>query len=204
MQATTKALGILVIVALVGCEKERDPVTVGTGNQGASGTGGNQAAADGGSAGAAGGSGGSTGGSGSGGAAGAGATGGSGGGTGIDARPSQPAADAGNATGPKCGAATCAAGMVCCNASCGICAPPNGACIQLACDPKPPAGGACRTDADCRLFDDYCTGCDCRALARSDPNPVCNSAGVMCYRQPCGLKVALCQSGRCVTVNVPL
>lgn len=39
-------------------------------------------------------------------------------------------------TGPDCGSSTCAAGQVCCNASCGICTPPDGVCIQLACDPK--------------------------------------------------------------------
>jgi hypothetical protein len=38
------------------------------------------------------------------------------------------------ATGPACGSATCATGQVCCNASCGICTPPGGACIQIACD----------------------------------------------------------------------
>jgi len=39
-------------------------------------------------------------------------------------------------TGPDCGSNTCAAGQVCCNASCGICTPPDGVCIQLACEPK--------------------------------------------------------------------
>lgn len=33
-----------------------------------------------------------------------------------------------------CGRTTCAAGQVCCNASCGICTPPDGACIQIACE----------------------------------------------------------------------
>jgi hypothetical protein len=36
--------------------------------------------------------------------------------------------------GEPCGERTCGAGMVCCNASCGICTPPGGACIQVACD----------------------------------------------------------------------
>jgi hypothetical protein len=35
--------------------------------------------------------------------------------------------------GPACGARRCAAGQVCCNASCGICTPPGGACIQIFC-----------------------------------------------------------------------
>src|SRR5262245_50613762 len=37
--------------------------------------------------------------------------------------------------GVACGSATCAAGEVCCNESCGICTPPDGACIEIACDP---------------------------------------------------------------------
>lgn len=36
-------------------------------------------------------------------------------------------------TGEPCGSTVCAAGLVCCNASCGICTPPGGACIQIAC-----------------------------------------------------------------------
>lgn len=35
--------------------------------------------------------------------------------------------------GDRCGDVTCGAGQVCCNASCGICTPPDGACIQIAC-----------------------------------------------------------------------
>ncbi len=35
----------------------------------------------------------------------------------------------------RCGNNTCGAGEFCCNASCGICAPAGGACIQLFCEP---------------------------------------------------------------------
>jgi hypothetical protein len=35
--------------------------------------------------------------------------------------------------GERCGDTTCGAGQVCCNSSCGICTPPDGACIQIAC-----------------------------------------------------------------------
>lgn len=35
--------------------------------------------------------------------------------------------------GEPCGMTTCEKGMVCCNASCGICAPPDGVCTQIAC-----------------------------------------------------------------------
>lgn len=36
--------------------------------------------------------------------------------------------------GEPCGAVTCGDGLVCCNASCGICTPPDGACIQIVCE----------------------------------------------------------------------
>lgn len=35
--------------------------------------------------------------------------------------------------GEACGDTTCGDGLVCCNSSCGICTPPGGACIQIAC-----------------------------------------------------------------------
>jgi len=36
----------------------------------------------------------------------------------------------------SCGKNTCAAGQVCCNASCGICTDPGMMCIQMACPPQ--------------------------------------------------------------------
>jgi hypothetical protein len=99
------------------------------------------------------------------------------------------------ATGPACGPKTCAAGQVCCNESCGICTPPGGACTQQFCeDPKP---SACKADSDCRTFSDYCTGCDCRALAQSQPDPVCPGPGVQCLVDPCDGQTAVCRSGQC-------
>jgi hypothetical protein len=56
----------------------------------------------------------------------------------------------------------------------------------------------CAADADCRLFDDYCTGCDCRALAQGEPDPVCKGPGVRCIRQPCGDRRAVCDKGKCL------
>jgi hypothetical protein len=60
--------------------------------------------------------------------------------------------------------------------------------------------GACRIDEDCRLFDDYCTGCQCLALRTSDPNPKCAGPGVKCVQAPCANKMAACQSFRCAVV----
>jgi hypothetical protein len=98
--------------------------------------------------------------------------------------------------GPLCGAARCAAGMVCCNASCGICTPPNGGCTKQICVP-PAGGGACTSDADCRLEADYCTGCNCRALAAGQTLPACTGPGVRCLLDPCDLSTARCTNGTC-------
>lgn len=60
--------------------------------------------------------------------------------------------------GEPCGTNTCGAGTVCCNAACGMCAAPNVACTQQACD-------TCASDRDCisaggdpsaRCVDGYC------------------------------------------------
>jgi hypothetical protein len=64
------------------------------------------------------------------------------------------------------------------------------------------AGGACVTDADCRLVDDYCTGCDCRALGRTDPDPTCSGPGVQCLVAPCASKKPACQAGQCAAASV--
>ena len=111
---------------------------------------------------------------------------------------------AGGGSGPACGSRTCAAGQVCCNPSCGICTPPDGFCTQQVCDPGDAAAGTpatCRQDADCRLFSDYCTGCDCRALAREEKDPGCSGPGVRCLVDPCQNKAAACQGGKCLVVN---
>jgi hypothetical protein len=55
----------------------------------------------------------------------------------------------------------------------------------------------CKTDSDCRTVADYCTGCDCRALATGAPDPTCTGPGVRCLVDPCLNKTAVCQSGRC-------
>ena len=63
--------------------------------------------------------------------------------------------------------------------------------------PTTPAAGACTTDADCRLFADYCTGCDCRVLAKDDKDPTCDGPGVKCFADPCMKKTAVCEAGKC-------
>ncbi len=102
--------------------------------------------------------------------------------------------------GERCGAKTCPVGQVCCNASCGICTPPDGMCTQQFCEETPAvvAAGTCAGDGDCHLVSDYCTGCDCRSLAKGEPDPVCEGPGVRCLMDPCQVKRAACVAGRCV------
>lgn len=98
----------------------------------------------------------------------------------------------------SCGDRRCGTGEYCCNPSCGICAPMGAMCIQLAC--APPTTGGCTTDADCRTFSDYCTGCNCDALSASEPDPLCSGPGVRCFADPCMGHAAVCDTatGACV------
>lgn len=104
------------------------------------------------------------------------------------------------ATGEPCGSNICGAGEVCCNASCGICTPPGGACTKQLCDPP---SAQCRSDADCRAFAFMCTGCDCLALGPNDREPVCGGPGVQCFADPCLNKKAVCDAGRCRIASAP-
>jgi len=105
----------------------------------------------------------------------------------------------GASAGVSCGAVSCPTGQICCNASCGICTPPDGVCTQQVCDesPAPVAAGACRQDSDCRLMDDYCGGCHCRSLAEGQMPPACDAPLVQCLVAPCSTRVAHCHSGVC-------
>ncbi len=98
-----------------------------------------------------------------------------------------------------CGANVCRNGDYCCNASCGTCAPAGSFCTQQACEPTPPPAPRCASDADCRLFSDYCTGCDCRALNVRDADPTCSGPGVRCFADPCLSHSATCNTttGQC-------
>ena len=69
-------------------------------------------------------------------------------------------------------------------------------------DARQTVGAACVTDADCRLVDDTCTGCDCRALAATAADPKCSGAGVQCLVEPCAGKKPACQAGQCASEPV--
>ena len=85
---------------------------------------------------------------GAGGVSGAGGSGGAGGTGGRTSGSGGTAADAGS---QSCGSAWCGAGQFCCNASCSICAPQGGTCIEIYCAPDSGIfgdAGACRAVPD--------------------------------------------------------
>jgi len=115
------------------------------------------------------------------------------------------ASDAGGSkAGIPCGESTCGPGQVCCNASCGICTPPDGACIQMVCEPKDAgtvmASARCTSDADCATYSSYCGEMPCACLAVGKGGaPKCKEPNaVKCLVDPCRGKTAACQSGACV------
>jgi hypothetical protein len=60
-------------------------------------------------------------------------------------------------------------------------------------------GAQCGRPSDCRLFSDYCEGCNCRALGVHDADPKCEGTIVTCFADPCMGKQADCSpAGRCV------
>ena len=56
----------------------------------------------------------------------------------------------------------------------------------------------CASDKECRLFSNYCDGCECLALSSSEPNPVCKGTVVACFVDPCRDAEARCVRGQCV------
>jgi len=88
---------------------------------------------------------------------------------------------------------SCAAGLACTPAAAG---PPAGD-VGGTCQAITHAA-ACARDADCRLEADYCTGCDCVALAPGQSVKACSGPGVRCFADPCGTKQAACQDHACV------
>jgi hypothetical protein len=87
---------------------------------------------------------------------------------------------------------TCAANLVCTPAVGG---PPAGD-VGGTCR-APVRSATCSEAADCRLEADYCTGCDCVALAAGQSVKACSGPGVRCFADPCGTKTAACQDHAC-------
>jgi hypothetical protein len=70
-------------------------------------------------------------------------------------------------------------------------------CEQNACVSKCAPPPQCATNADCRLFDDYCAGCSCVPLPATAGDPTCQGPTVQCLREPCGGHAAVCVEGQC-------
>lgn len=108
-----------------------------------------------------------------------------------------------------CGPVVCPTGTFCCNASCGICVPPGGGCIELACvdaggacapqDARPEGpceaelgvmwtGWGCRTISGCT-----CVGADCGSLYESVD--ACVAAHPSCPRSCGGWGGEVCLAG---------
>ena len=66
-----------------------------------------------------------------------------------------------------------------------------------------PVAQTCSSDADCKATDDYCGGCDCRALAKDSSLPACGGNTVSCFMAPCRDKRPVCQNGSCALANKP-
>lgn len=89
-----------------------------------------------------------------------------------------------------------------CRTICPKCKPNQIICPKMPCylDCSSHKPGSCTQDTDCRLFDDYCTGCDCRSLSTNQKDPVCSGPGVKCFAQPCGGHTAACVNGTCTVL----
>jgi hypothetical protein len=62
-------------------------------------------------------------------------------------------------------------------------------------------GAACKSNSDCKIAADYCTGCLCRPLGPGESVPPCSGPGVRCFADPCLNKQAACRDGRCVAAD---
>ena len=100
--------------------------------------------------------------------------------------------------GEACGAVTCGDGLVCCNASCGICTPPDGSCIAVQCTDGgvEPDAGPCTTPIlcaapppGCRYEGGSCLSCGelvCDGLCGGDLPSSCRANEYCNYESGCG------------------
>lgn len=117
------------------------------------------------------------------------------------ADPADPAA----AQGQRCGATTCAEGLVCCNETCGTCVRPGETCSQYSCAARPHPSSQFCGPTTCNVNEVCCNPscgtcvapgetCDLTACARDIQTPVsymcgmttCN-VGMVCCNPSCGI-----------------
>ncbi len=113
-----------------------------------------------------------------------------------------------------CGATTCAAGLVCCNESCGVCARPGEGCITIECvdastlpdaGPAPDGGSSCGPDR-CGPSEICCPGCGTDLFcAAGPPCPIldcpvrCTDSADCPDAERCDVPTAVCGDlGTCV------
>ncbi|MEO7092595.1 MAG: hypothetical protein ABI175_05040 [Polyangiales bacterium] len=84
----------------------------------------------------------------------------------------------------KCATVRCAAGYKCEATGTTV------GCVPLSKD-------YCDSDADCKIIDNYCGGCQCLPLANWATPPTCTDP-VACFVQPCRGKTPACESNHCV------
>ncbi len=86
-----------------------------------------------------------------------------------------------------CGANTCVAGEMCCNPSCGICAPPGGTCTQEICDVTAPTCDLiCVAGQHCALVEEQCATPPCSAAPACVADEACMGPIIDCAAPPDG------------------
>lgn len=66
---------------------------------------------------------------------------------------------------------------------------------------SPASSAVCQSDADCRVFSNYCGGCACTVLMQGDADPSCAGAEVQCLVDPCQGRRAVCTEGACTVAK---